>query len=138
MREYPGRKGRAGSPPAFLKTLEGRHSFCSESAPTLPDMPETTERKRYRRGPAPGHLWSGVYDPSAPVVEPDTPPAPPRRPETPDESLDNTPHERAPRRTSSGRRALAAGLVTGALVTGGVLGAVGLFGGDDDGNKTPT
>jgi putative serine protease PepD len=97
-------------------------------------MPETSERKRYRRGPAPGHLWSGVYDPTAPLPETaQAPPAPPRRPEPPTETLDDD-AGRAPRRSSAGRRALAAGLVTGVLVTGGALGAASLL--DDDGGAS--
>ena len=92
-------------------------------------MPET-DHKRYRRGPAPGHLWSGVYDPSAPAPEPQAPPAPPRRPEPPVEAPDED-AGRAPRRSNAGRRALAAGLVTGVLVTGGAIGAVTLLDNDD-------
>ncbi|CAA9476298.1 MAG: hypothetical protein AVDCRST_MAG85-345 [uncultured Solirubrobacteraceae bacterium] len=93
-------------------------------------MPDETERKRYRRGPAPGHLWSGVYDPSAPPPVADAPPAPPRPPAPPAASLDED-AGRAPRRPAAGRRALAAGVVTGVLVTGGAIGAVTLLDGDD-------
>ena len=98
----------------------------------MTDMPETTDRKRYRRGPAPGHLWSGVYDPTAPAPEPQEPPAPPRRPEPP--AAPEQDAGRAPRR-NAGRRALAAGLIAGALVTGGAIGAATLL--DDDGGDAP-
>jgi putative serine protease PepD len=90
-------------------------------------MPETTERKRYRRGPAPGHLWSGVDDGKKPR-EPEDPPAPPRQEEPPVEA----PPAPAPRPRNKARRALLAGIVAGLLLALGALGLAGVLGGGDD------
>ena len=92
-------------------------------------MPETTERKRYRRGPAPGHLWSGVLD-GAPPREPESPPAPPRRPDEP--PFETPGPEPAPRPRRTARRSLLAGIVAGLLLAVGALAISGALDGGDE------
>jgi putative serine protease PepD len=83
--------------------------------------------RRYRRGPAPGRLWSGFELEGGP--RPDQP----RNPLPPQPEL-SAPEPEEPRKQkrsgSSTRRATLAGALAGLVVAGGAIGANALF--DDD------
>ena len=95
-------------------------------------MPEdVTEEKRYRRGPAPGRLWSGFELEGGPRPEPARDPLPPQfAPPVPEPE---EPPRKEKRSGASTRRATLAGALAGLVVAGGALGANAIF--DDDGGS---
>src|SRR4051812_43943890 len=92
-------------------------------------MPHETEHeRRYRRGPAPGRLWSGFELEGGPRPEQPRDPLPPQR-ETFTPEPDDPPRKQR-RSGSSTRRAPLAGALAGLVVAGGALGVNALV--DDD------
>jgi putative serine protease PepD len=98
-------------------------------------MPDETDPRRYVRGPAPGRLWSGVVDPNArpqePAAQREPLPLPPvAEPPRPAPEPRPAAAAKGPR---TGRRAAAAGALSGLAVAGAALAIGGGFdGGGED------
>jgi putative serine protease PepD len=89
---------------------------------------DVTDEKPYRRGPAPGRLWSGFELEGGARPEPPRAPLPPQ-PQRPEPEPEEPP-ARAPKGSTT-RRAVMAGAISGLLATLAALAIAGALDGDD-------